>query len=229
MYIVQGTVESLVARPLSPRSVNISWLTPHNGVTFLDFLVTITPLNRHRQPRYDTTSSTSIVISQLKPGAFYLCMVAARTQSGLLPSVSTVLMELPPDGNRVLTHQVHIFHIYSLYPVPEGFPLNVLAVPVDSRTLHLVWSPPPVEEQNGEIVKYGVNLTEVETGRVTQHLTSDSVTSITIPLLHPFYRYRYAVTAFTSVGNGPYSLTYTKRMPQDGEHNNMNINKTGLN
>lgn len=110
-----------------------------------------------------------------------------------------------------------IFTNLPIFIVPDGFPRNVHAVSLDSRTLHLVWSPPPEEEQNGEIVRYGVNLTEVETGRVTQHLTSDSVTSITIHLLHPYYHYHYAVTAFTSAGNGPYSLTFMKRMPQDGK------------
>ena len=106
----------------------------------------------------------------------------------------------------------------SIFPstVPEGFPLSVQAVALDSRTLHIVWSSLLPGEENGEIVRYGVNLTEVETGRVTQHLTSDSVTSLTIPLLHPHYHYQYAVTAFTSAGNGPYSLTYVKQMPQDG-------------
>ena len=108
-----------------------------------------------------------------------------------------------------------------LFAVPDGFPRNVHAVPIDARTLHLVWSPPPLEEQNGEIVRYGVNLTELETGELTQYLTSDSVTSFTIPLLHPHYHYKYAVTAFTSVGHGPYSFTYLKQMPPDGKETSL--------
>ena len=63
-----------------------------------------------------TTSSMSVVISELKPGAFYLCMVGARSQAGLQHSVSTILMELPPDGNGVIASSADfhkLSHFYS--------------------------------------------------------------------------------------------------------------------
>jgi hypothetical protein len=195
---VPGTVQFLTATALSPRSANISWEPPLNSrETSLDYSVTITPLYKSlRGPQLFLTSSTSLVVADLQPGAYYLCTVAAMTRTGQQHSVQIILMEQPPD-------------------VPEGAPRNIKVFAEGSRSLHFIWSPPPLQERNGDIVRYGVNLTEVETGEVTQYLTRDSSVSFTIPHLHPHYHYNYSLTAFTFVGHGPYSPTYSEQMPED--------------
>lgn len=102
--------------------------------------------------------------------------------------------------------------------VPSGSPQNVMAVASDSSTLHVTWSPPRLEQQNGNIIQYGINITNIQSGEVTQFIiTSDLIASLTIPQLHPHYYYKYTVTAFTSVGNGPYSPPRSIQMPQDGK------------
>jgi hypothetical protein len=88
----------------------------------------------------------------------------------------------------------------------------------DSKTLYITWSPPLREDQNGNILHYGINITDLQSGEVTQFTTSDSVTSIVIQHLHPHYYYNYTITAFTSVGNGPYSPSNSIQMPQDGKN-----------
>lgn len=87
----------------------------------------------------------------------------------------------------------------------------------DPRTLHLAWSTPLQDERNGEIIQYGINLTDIQSGEVMHFFAYDSVTSVTIQHLHPHYYYNYTLTAFTSAGNGPYSPTDYVQMPQDGK------------
>ena len=96
---VPDTVRNLNTTVLSPQAVTISWLPPQGGATYLDYRVTVTPLYSNTQSRLVTTASTSIVITGLQPGTFYLCVVAARTSAGLQQSVNIILVEMPADGN----------------------------------------------------------------------------------------------------------------------------------
>ena len=65
-------------------------------------------------------------------------------------------------------------------------------------------------------MQYGINITDVESGKVTQHNTSNSSTSYIVPGLLPYHFYKYTVTAFTVVGHGPYSPIQTVQMPAAG-------------
>ena len=74
-----------------------------------------------------------------------------------------------------------------------------------------MWEPP--EDPNGDIREYRVNVTEEETGRMFQLITS--TTSITIGSLHPYYTYNCTVVAVT-IGPGPFSSVITVRTAEDG-------------
>jgi len=99
--------------------------------------------------------------------------------------------------------------------VPTDVPQNVVLTAINSRTLHISWTPPPIEHQNGIIREYRVNITERETG-MTFHLIT-AATSVTIPSLHPFYNYKCKVAAVT-IGEGPYSVELTITMPEEGNY-----------
>ena len=217
-YVAPDTVQFLRGTVLSPQAVNISWQPPLGGESYLDYQVTLTPLYRNSASRQSTTSSTSIVMTGLQPGAFYICVVAARTRGGLQHSVNIVLIELPPDGNLKLLFHNNSKCVYGVQFIsaPSGFPRSITHVPFNTRTLRLFWSPPPLQEQNGVIVKYGIRITEIETGEQRQYLTRDSTSAFVIPNLHPHYHYTYTVTAFTSAGSGPDAPFIHVQMPQDG-------------
>ena len=121
-----------------------------------------------------------------------------------------------------MTHIIQIIIIIILLTshtvtVPSSYPVNALAAAPDSHSLHLYWSPPPLEEQNGNILYYGINITE-ESGKVLYYQTSDSETSYYIYGLHPYYHYQYQLTAFTGAGHGPYSPPNSIQLPQDGRY-----------
>ena len=99
--------------------------------------------------------------------------------------------------------------------VPTGPPQGVEIRSKNSTTLVLSWQPPPPENQNGIIVHYIVNITEMETGRLLS-FTAVNTTTLSVTMLHPFYMYTCTVAAVT-VGIGPYSTTIKVILPEDGK------------
>ena len=85
----------------------------------------------------------------------------------------------------------------------------------DPTTLVLSWQPPAPENQNGIIVHYVVNITEMETGRLLS-FTAVNTTTLSVSTLHPFYTYTCIVAAVT-IGIGPYSATVEVELPEDGK------------
>ncbi len=83
--------------------------------------------------------------------------------------------------------------------------------------LSLEWDPPAEENQNGIIIDYFVNVTAVETSTAFSVVSGGSL-STTIPGLHPFYTYNYIIAAVTNVGRGPFSMSRSVQMPQDGNY-----------
>ncbi len=85
----------------------------------------------------------------------------------------------------------------------------------NTSTVYIEWNPPASDSHNGVIKRYIVNMSEVETLKQEQYYTSDRF--ITISSLHPFYQYRYTVSAVT-VSTGPPSLENRIRMPEAGNN-----------
>lgn len=89
-----------------------------------------------------------------------------------------------------------------------------MGIAIDSRTVQLSWNSPDIEDHNGVIRRYIINITEVETGQLIQR--NVTTTSVTIADLHPFYSYVWTVSAVT-VGEGPYSPYLVVTTPEDGK------------
>ena len=94
--------------------------------------------------------------------------------------------------------------------------MNVIGVALDPRSLHLSWSPPALDQQNGNIITYGVRIMDLQDGSVRKMETPDLRTTLTVSDLHPYYYYNFTVTAVTLVGEGPYTSPKSIQMPQDG-------------
>ena len=92
--------------------------------------------------------------------------------------------------------------------------MNPIGVAINSRTVSFTWEAPPEEDRNGIIREYHINVTELETGREFQVVSS--TTSISVSSLHPYYTYQWAVSAFT-IGEGPFSAIQSILTPQDGK------------
>ena len=86
-----------------------------------------------------------------------------------------------------------------------------------SRSVTFRWSAPLVEEQNGVIISYTLNITEAGSGQITQRTVPSSQTSVTISSLLPFTTYFCSIAASTSVNRGPFSPTLTVNTPEESK------------
>ena len=86
-----------------------------------------------------------------------------------------------------------------------------------SKSVTLNWNPPRIEEQNGVIISYTINVTEAGNGQLVQRIVPSSETDISISPLFPFTTYLCSIAASTSVNIGPFSTILTFRTPEDSE------------
>ena len=98
--------------------------------------------------------------------------------------------------------------------VPSGSPLMFNATALSSQSIILVWEPPSPEDQNGLIVGYTINITDLETDERYQHISTS--TNITIGSLTPFTTYICIIAARTNIGIGPFSTVVTVQTLEDG-------------
>lgn len=85
------------------------------------------------------------------------------------------------------------------------------AVSIDPTSVLLTWDSPVLEEQNGVIQEYLVNVTVSETGEHFQ--LQYPASPATISDLHPYYTYNIFVAAVT-VATGPFSeVVSTRTLP----------------
>ena len=98
---------------------------------------------------------------------------------------------------------------------PSGFPQDFSASVVTSRSLSLIWNPPPLEDQNGVIIHYRINITVLDSMEMFQLLSDNS--SITVNSLIPYTTYMLTIAAETAVCEGPFSGAYTVMTATDGK------------
>ena len=102
-----------------------------------------------------------------------------------------------------------------LFVVPSAPVGNPVGTVVSSTSISLEWDPPGTPEQNGIIIGYVVNVTEVGTGEKFQR--SSTTTSLTLDSVRPFTTYVCRIAARTVVGIGPYSIAITATTEQAGK------------
>ena len=86
--------------------------------------------------------------------------------------------------------------------MPRAPPQNVSGTVLNSSTIVLNWSPPAIDDQNGIVRYYVVNVTEVQSANAFQFTAN--ATGLSITSLHPAYTYEIIVSAAT-IGPGPFS------------------------
>ena len=103
-----------------------------------------------------------------------------------------------------------------VHAVPSGSPLNLNARTIDSTTIELVWSEPPLETQNGIIISYVINIS-ISNTKTSFVVNATAAAPLNITELHPYYDYSLRVAAVTSQGAGPFSEPVSITTPEDGE------------
>ena len=83
-----------------------------------------------------------------------------------------------------------------------------------SRAVMLAWTPPQMQQQNGIIRRYIINLTSIADG--TELIIYSQTTTTLVHNLRPFTNYTCSVSAET-VAQGPFSPPVLVQTPEDGK------------
>jgi len=98
---------------------------------------------------------------------------------------------------------------------PKGAPLGVKAITGSATSIKVSWASPDPWLRHGKIIKYVVKYKKVTGGeeRSKELLISSPNTRLAIVVngLQVNTRYSFRVSAFTKVGDGPYSVTVTSQ------------------
>lgn len=100
--------------------------------------------------------------------------------------------------------------------MPTGEPTNFTVGPLNSTAVHISWSPPAPEKQNGILISYIVNFTTVHSGSIVI-FTVHSL-EVEVGHLQPYSVYAVAVASQNSVGVGPYTRTALVQTLEDGTY-----------
>lgn len=100
---------------------------------------------------------------------------------------------------------------------PSAPPLAIMESPLTPNTLQIFWSPPSLDQQNGIVTDYFIDISVTETTERLQRAVSGGTLSLNVSSLHADYTYHYRIAAGTIQGMGPYSSSRSVRMPEDSK------------
>ena len=86
---------------------------------------------------------------------------------------------------------------------PATPPQSISALVLNSTSVGLSWQPPSLEDQNGVIIFYTVNVSSTSAGYTMISATTD--TELVVSSLNAFTWYNFTIAAETSAGRGPFS------------------------
>ena len=218
--------QNVTVDPVSSTTILISWEPPaieeQNG-HIRSYSIIVSDTVSQTQRTYAVRSEqTQLLVDMLHPHRSYESSVAATTLA-TGPYSHSLIATTNQDGKIQITHYPSLLPLI-LHPVPSEAPPGVSVWAVGSTALSVTWSPLQEDSQNGIVLHYSLELTEIATGRIITAATNE--TSVVISSLHPHYEYEVTVAAATIIGTGSFSegivvLTYSdgKMPPQGGESN----------
>ena len=170
-----------------------------------------------------TSVALTLTITSLRPYTTYNCTVAAETVA-TGPSTAGIIARTLQTGS----HHIVLINENCLcsYLAPSAPPGDIQVLAEDSRTLKLSWQPPGNRSRNGIIVRYHINITELNSQ--SSFLVETSGQGVVVDDLHPYYQYSCIVAAET-VELGPFSAPVIIELPEDGKGSTSKMSFVTLN
>ena len=103
-----------------------------------------------------------------------------------------------------------------IYVGPSAPPQSITTMVINSTAISVSWYPPPILDQNGNIIGYQLKITNHNSPVVVVNVTN--VTSYIATMLQKFEIHGFEIAAETAVGLGPFSDTVSNRTFEDGQY-----------
>ena len=100
---------------------------------------------------------------------------------------------------------------------PDSSPQHPSAIALSPTSINITWGPPILQDHNGVIREYRINVTEALTGLQIQEITNQ--TQIIIDGLKPYHIYHCYIVAVT-VDEGPYTVAVSVLTEEAGMYTN---------
>ena len=114
-------------------------------------------------------------------------------------------------------HIVMTLYIICIYVGPSAPPQDVTTMVINSTLISVSWKPPPLLDQNGDIIGYQLMITnQNRTNSSTFVVNVTNTTSYVAINLQVFEVYSFEVAAITVIGLGPFSDVVSTQTFEDG-------------
>jgi len=215
---------NLASVSVSPTSISVSW----SGPAEQPYVIVAYRLYYRRvagqanaQPNTLALESWSLANSVLVPITGSPNIGSSSTITGLQPFIVYQMKVVPITNELGLGYESNIAFATTAQSAPSSPPLAVQAFVQTSTTVLLVWQPPPMFQQNGNVTGYIVNYTRVG-NQYRSHPTLVGVNSsmignllvVNISNLEKGINYTFAIAAVT-VAQGPFSVPVAESTKPD--------------
>ena len=102
---------------------------------------------------------------------------------------------------------------------PSAPPQDVTTMVISSTSISVSWNPPPLSDQNGDIIGYQLMITNVNrSSSLVDGVNVTNMTSYVAINLQEFEVYSFEIAATTVIGLGPFSDVVTNQTFEDGKY-----------
>ena len=109
-----------------------------------------------------------------------------------------------------------------MYVGPSAPPQDVTTMVINSTSISVYWNPPPLPDQNGNIIGYQLMITNQNRSNSSAFIVNiTNVTSYVAISLQEFEVYSFKIAAMTAIGLGPFSDAVTNQTSQGGKCSNV--------
>ena len=112
-----------------------------------------------------------------------------------------------------------MFILTYIYVGPSAPPQDVTTIVINSTSISVSWNPPPLPDQNGDIIGYQLMITKQNKSNSSGYVVNiTNVTSYVAINLQEFEVYSFEIAAMTVIGLGPFSDAITNQTLEDGKY-----------
>ena len=109
-----------------------------------------------------------------------------------------------------------------MYVDPSAPPQDVTTMVINSTSISVYWNPPPLSDQNGDIIGYQLMITNQNRSNSSAFIANiTNVTSYVAIGLQEFEVFSFRIAAMTAIGLGPFSDAVTNQTLQGGKCSNV--------